>query len=75
MKIIIKNNQKLFKIEAMSIVISKNTDKTKKSRANFGLKTDSLIEKYQTISMKFKIRISHSNNKKFYAKKQQIRHF
>ena len=30
----------------MSIVISKNTDKTKKSRANFGLKTDSLIEKY-----------------------------
>ena len=36
----------------------KNTNKTKNTGTNFGLATDFLIEKYQAISMKFKIRIS-----------------
>ena len=34
---------------------AKNANKTKKTRTNFDLITDSLIEKYQTISIKFKI--------------------
>ena len=48
----------------------KNTNKTKKkkNRTNFDLTTDSLIEKYWTISIKVKIHISqlmpkfYSNN-------------
>ena len=36
----------------------KNTSKTKKTGRNFDLTTDSLIEKYQTILIKSKIRIS-----------------
>ena len=36
----------------------KNTNKTKNTGTTFGLATDFLIEKYQAISMKFKIRIS-----------------
>ena len=36
----------------------KNTKNTKKARTNFDLTTDPLIEKYQTISIKFKIHIS-----------------
>ena len=36
----------------------KNTNKTKKSGINFDLTTDSLIEKYCTISIKYKFCIS-----------------
>ena len=36
----------------------KNTNKTKNTGTNFDLKSDSLIEKYYTTSMKFKIGIS-----------------
>ena len=36
----------------------KNTNKTKKTGTNLDLTSDSLIEKYWTISIKFKIRIS-----------------
>ena len=36
----------------------KKISKTKKNGTNFDLATDSLIEKHQTISIKFKIRIS-----------------
>ena len=36
----------------------KNTNKTKNTGTIFGLATDFVIEKYQAISMKFKIRIS-----------------
>ena len=36
----------------------KNTNKTKKNRTNFDLTSHSLIGKYQTISVKFKIVIS-----------------
>ena len=41
-----------------NIVILKNTKKTKKTGTNFDLTTDSSIEKYYTILIKFKIRIS-----------------
>ena len=34
-----------------------NTSKAKKLRLNFELTADSLIEKYQSISIKFKIQI------------------
>ena len=36
----------------------KNINKRKKTETNFDLTTDSLIEKYSSISIKFKIRIS-----------------
>ena len=36
----------------------KNTNKTKKTGTNFDLTTDFLIKKYETISIKFKIRVS-----------------
>ena len=35
----------------------KNTNKTKKNRTNFDLTTDYSIEKYLTVSIKFKIPI------------------
>ena len=36
----------------------KKSNKTRKARTTFVLTTDSLIEKYQTVSIKLKIRIS-----------------
>ena len=36
----------------------KDTNKTKRTKTNFDQTTDSLIEKYYTISIRFKIRIS-----------------
>ena len=36
----------------------KNMQDKRKNGKNFGLTTDSLIEKYQTISINFKIRVS-----------------
>ena len=36
----------------------RNTNKTKKQRTNFDLATDSSIEKYLAILIKFEIRIS-----------------
>ena len=49
----LKNIRNIFN----STVISKNTNKTTKTGANFDLTTDSLIEKHETISKKFKSKI------------------
>ena len=40
------------------MVVPKNTNKTKTAGTQFGPTTDSFIEKYETISVKFKIHIS-----------------
>ena len=47
-----------FWFETISIIISKNKNKAKKSETNFHLAADSFIKKYQTISIKDKIGIS-----------------
>ena len=52
----LKNIRNIFN----STVISKNTKKTTKTGANFDLTTDSLIEKHETISIKFKSKIKIS---------------
>ena len=46
------------KFKTIAIVMAKNTNQTKKTRASFDLTTDSLIENYETNSVKFKICIS-----------------
>ena len=62
----------------------KNTNKTKKKKkrkkkngTNFDLTTDSLIEKYQTISIKFKIPISQLIAKNLLKQRclNEIRHY
>ena len=49
----------------------KNTNKTDNTRTNFDLTTDSLTEKYETISIKFQICISQFSAK-FLLKQQSL---
>ena len=51
-------NTTFFWFETISIIISKNKNKAKKSETNFDLTADSFIKKYQSISIKDKIGIS-----------------
>ena len=55
----------------------KNTNKKKKTGTNFNLTTESLIVKYQIISVNFKIRISQLISKILLRQRilNQVRHF